>query len=140
MWIAGTCFPSLPLPIERQDKGKGFQGECYNCAEKGHPARECPRGKEGGNSKRKGDGYTRKGKGSWSWGTWDLAGRWRRASRRLEVGAAGGGKASWKHPIGWKSENEHGRRRLRDGPTAKTKELGQYMPEIFCSGRREIRI
>ena len=49
-------------------KGKGFQGECYNCGEKGRPAMECPKGKEGGKSKGNGDIYRGKGKGAWSWG------------------------------------------------------------------------
>ncbi len=29
---------------------------------------ECPKGKEGGKSKSKGDGYKAKGKESWTWG------------------------------------------------------------------------
>ncbi len=40
-------------PHQPQIKGKALQGRCYNCGEKGRPARECPKGKEGGKSKKK---------------------------------------------------------------------------------------
>ncbi len=42
----GITQESAPAQQRATNKGKGFQGECYNSGEKGHPARECPKGKE----------------------------------------------------------------------------------------------
>ncbi len=32
-----------PHPQKSESKGKGFQGECHNCGENGHPARDRPK-------------------------------------------------------------------------------------------------
>ncbi len=53
----GIIQESPPYPQKGESKGKGFQGECYNCGD----ARECPRGKERGRSKGKRDSHNGKG-------------------------------------------------------------------------------
>ena len=60
-------------------KSKGFQGECWNCGEFGHSAKNCrsPKGKGKGKSKGKGKG---KGKGGWFKGKGAYALGWNQES------------------------------------------------------------
>ena len=110
--------------------GAPFTGESNHCGEKGHPARECPKGK----GKGKGEGFKGKGKGAWGWGK----GVW-------AVDGDGTGDWSWQQPEEEKPEgsigsvekfkettniDEDGYETVRR-PRQRT--IGQFiMPEIFA--------